>query len=87
MKNKILTVLICFVVGVLGYYLYENNFSLSSKIEKCADSKYFPRYLKKNRVNLKDSLKKKLKNMDYEMFWELCENERKRYPLLFEKKY
>ena len=87
MKVKILIGAICFIVGAGAYYLYENNFSLSSKIEKCADSKYLPVYLKKNRVNLKDSLKKKLKNMDYEMFWELCENERKKYPLLFEKTY
>jgi hypothetical protein len=40
MKVKILIGVICFVVGAGAYYLYENNFSHSSKVEKCADE-YF----------------------------------------------
>jgi hypothetical protein len=82
MKNKILTVLICFVVGVLGYYLYENNFSLSSKIEKCADAK-IPE--KKKFIEL--DKQNKLSVLGYREHWAACENEAKKYPELFKTRY
>ena len=40
MKVKILIGVICFIVGAGAYYLYENNFSHSSKVEKCADKNF-----------------------------------------------
>lgn len=81
MKVKILIGVICFVVGAGAYYLYENNFSYSAKVEKCADSR--PHHQNKLGMNLTD----KLNDFTYRQSWRACESEAKKYPALFNQKY
>jgi len=57
MKVKILIGVICFVVGAGAYYLYENNLSHSSKVEKCADKRFYDFHYLLTKYDY-DSLKK-----------------------------
>jgi len=92
MKVKILIGVICFVVGAGAYYLYENNFSQSVKLEKCADQEWKDKFYKKlkpeNQQKVdKATLKKKLILDTYKTEYLNCLNLAKKIPQLFKDKY
>ena len=80
-RNIITIAIIFFALGAGAYYLYENNFSYSAKVENCADSR--PHHQNKLGMNLTD----KLDDLSYRNSWRACESEAKKYPALFNKKY
>jgi len=86
MKARILIGAICFLLGAGSYYIYDNNFSLSSKIEKCADAR-MPEAKNKKKFTELDR-QNKLSVREYrENYWEYCEDQAKKYPEFFKSRY
>jgi hypothetical protein len=80
--TKIAIAIIFFVLGVISLVVYRNNFSLTSKIEKCANtSRAWQNHF------IKQSLKDKLDQENYAYDFRACEREAKQYPELFKTKY
>ena len=94
MKAKILIGIICLLLGVGAYYIYDNNFSLSSKIEKCADQR-IPGANQKSKFLATDK-NKKLNyqpqypinlTLDYREAWQSCEKQAKEFPIYFKTRF
>ena len=86
--------IICFALGAGAYYLYENNFNLISKIEKCADQR-IPGASEKSKFLALDK-KKKLSYdwqyqddwyWQYQDVWQSCEKEAKEFPIYFKLRF
>ena len=82
MKVRIAIAIIFFVLGVISLDVYKNNFGLSSKLEKCANTS---RAWQNDFI--KQSLKDKLDQGNYAYDFRACEREAKQYPELFKTKY
>ena len=80
--TRIAIAIIFFVLGIISLDLYRNNFSLTSKIEKCANTS---RAWKNDFI--KQSLKDKLDQGNYAYDFRACEREAKQYTELFKTKY
>lgn len=102
MKARIAIAIVFFVLGVIALDVYRNNFSHSSKVEKCADKKHYDWYEKTKKTSmdalkywqneltpfLKKSYSEKIKtNGGYRYEAEKCEDYAKEYPDLFKKQY
>ena len=86
--------IICFALGAGAYYLYENNFNLISKIEKCADQR-IPGANQKSKFLATDK-NKKLNyqpqypinlTLDYTEAWQSCEKQAKEFPIYFKTRF
>ena len=102
MKVRIAIAIVFFVAGVIALDIYRNNFSHSSKVEKCADKKHYDYYDRAKKTSmkaleywlneltpfLKKSYSEKIKtDGGYRYSAEQCEDYAKKYPDLFSKQY
>ena len=78
--------IICFALGAGAYYLYENNFNLISKIEKCADQR-IPGASEKSKFLALDKKKKLSYDWEYQDAWQSCEKQAKEFPIYFKTRF
>jgi hypothetical protein len=74
--------IICFALGAGAYYLYENNFNLISKIEKCADQR-IPGASEKSKFLALDKKKKLSYDWQYQRCLAVLRKTSKRISYLF----
>ena len=85
-RNIITIAIIFFALGAGVYYLYENNFNLISKIEKCADQR-IPGTSENRRILTLDKKKKLSSNWSYADAWQSCEKQAKEFPIYFKTRF